>query len=587
MKKFVSLLILAIVAVAASAQVEHSIILDQSTFRKVNADAITGVNIDPIAKDLSRNACARVKIRFANMSREDVDALEVKFQSNTDLARQYVAQYFDNVLILEMTAKPNTRFYVQSPEYGQSNEISVNLDGDFEYEMEARLNQSFSIVVNTNISGADVYIDGNYKGRTDSSNSCTVKGVIIGTHTLKLVYGDVTAEQQIDVNSGKISFRQDLSVEVERFDVTFKIEPANATITIDNGFELPISNGLFTIKLPKGRHSYVVKADKYHPQSCEFDVADSSKEVAVSLKVDGAMVSLSAPNNADIWINGVMKGKGTWSGLLYSGSYTFEARKDGHRSTILSKEITSDQTAQSYTLSAPVPIVGSLNVTTAPAGATVYIDGQSVGTTPFTCSDILSGQHTIRVTKSGYKEYNQTITITQNATTRINTSLDVAPKYEMGDLVTINGVQGVVFQTSPVVKLVSVKEGKAKWSTECVTTNATDKDNGKANMDRIKSISDWQTKYTAFKWCADYGSGWYLPSLNELMAIYTQQEKINKTLLANKMNILGAKNKYKGLWSSSEYFTYATAYYIGLSRGNYSINSKYATIAVRAVYVLE
>ena len=114
MKKFVSLLILAIVAVAASAQVEHSIILDQSTFCKVNADAITGVNIDPIAKDLSRNACARVKIRFANMSREDVDSLEVKFQSNTDLARQYVAQYFDNVLILEMTAKPNTRFYVQS-----------------------------------------------------------------------------------------------------------------------------------------------------------------------------------------------------------------------------------------------------------------------------------------------------------------------------------------------------------------------------------------------------------------------------------------------------------------------------------------
>ena len=587
MKKFVSLLILAIVAVAASAQVEHSIILDQSTFCKVNADAITGVNIDPIAKDLSRNACARVKIRFANMSREDVDSLEVKFQSNTDLARQYVAQYFDNVLILEMTAKPNTRFYVQSPEYGQSNEISVNLDGDFEYEMEARLNQSFSIVVNTNISGADVYIDGNYKGRTDSSNSCTVKGVIIGTHTLKLVYGDVTAEQQIDVNSGKISFRQDLSVEVERFDVTFKIEPANATITIDNGFELPISNGLFTIKLPKGRHSYVVKADNHHPQSCEFDIADGSKEFFVSLKVDGAMVSLSAPNNAEIWVNGVMKGKGAWSGLLYSGSYTFEARKDGHHSTTLSKEITSDQTVQSYTLSAPVPIVGSLNITTAPAGAMVYIDGQSVGTTPFACSDILIGQHTIRVTKSGYKEYYQTITITQNATTRINTSLDVAPKYEIGDLVTINGVQGVVFQTSPVVKLVSVKEGKAKWSTECVTTNATDKDNGKANMDRIKSISDWQTKYTAFKWCADYGSGWYLPSLNELMAIYTQQEKINKTLLANKMNRLGAKNKYKALWSSSEDFTYYTAYYIGLSSGNYSINSKYATIAVRAVYVLE
>ena len=587
MKRLLAFLIAIFAILTAAAQVEHSIILDQSTFCKAHTDALTGVNIDPIRKDSSRNACARVKIKFANMSRAEIDALSIKFQSNTDIARQEVAQYFDNVLILEITAKPNTRFFVKSPDFGESNEVCLNLEADCEYEMMARLNQTFSIAVTTNVEGAEVYIDDKMKGRTGADLTLTIKDVMIGSHTLKLVYGSNTAQQQIDVNGGSITFRQDLSVEVERFDVTFKVYPANATITIDNGFELPVSNGLFTIKLPKGRHSYVVKADNHHPQSCEFDIADGAKEVAVSLKVDGAMVSLTAPNNAEIWINGVMKGKGAWSGLLYSGSYTFEARKDGHHSTTLSKEITSDQTVQSYTLSAPVPIVGSLNVTTAPAGASVYIDGQSVGTTPFTCGDILIGQHTIRVTKSGYKEYYQTITITQNATTRINTSLDVAPKYEMGDLVTINGVQGVVFQTSPVVKLVSVKEGKAKWSTECVTTNATDKDNGKANMDRIKSISDWQTKYTAFKWCADYGSGWYLPSINELIAIYTQQEKINKTLLANKMNRLGAKNKYKGLWSSSEDFTYYTAYYIGLSSGNYSINSKYATIAVRAVYVLE
>ena len=587
MKKFVSLIILAIVAVAASAQVEHSIILDQSSLRKVQSDALTGVNIDPIRKDSSRNACARVKIKFVNMSRAEVDALDVKFQSNTDLVRQEVAPYFDNVLILEMTAKPATRFYVRSAEYGESNEVSLNLDGNAEYEIQARLNQAFSIVINTNVAGADVYIDGNFKGRTDSSNSCTVKGVIIGSHTLKLVYADVTAEQQIDVNSGRISFRQDLNVEVELFDVTFKVQPAKATITIDNGFELPISNGSFNIKLPKGRHSYVIKADKHHSQSCEFDVVDGSKEVFVSLKVDGAMVSLTAPNDAEIWINGQKMGEGTWSGLLYSGSYTFEARKAGHRSISLSRTIASEKAELSYVLPAPTPIVGSLNVTTTPAGATVFIDGQNVGTTPLTCSDMLIGQHTVRVTMSGYNEYYQTITITQNATTRINTSLDVAPKYEIGDLVTINGVQGVVFQTSPVVKLVSVKEGKAKWSTECVTTNATDKDNGKANMDKIKSISDWQTKYTAFKWCADYGSGWFLPSLNELIAIYAQQEKINQTLLANKMNRLGAKNKYKVLWSSSEHFTNYTAYYIGLSNGNYFTNSKYATIAVRAVYVLE
>ena len=423
MKRLLAFLIAIFAILTAAAQVEHSIILDQSTFCKVHTDALTGVNIDPIRKDSSRNACARVKIKFANMSRAEIDALSIKFQSNTDIARQEVAQYFDNVLILEMTAKPHTRFFVKSPEYGESNEVSLNLEADCEYEMMARLNQTFSIAVTTNVEGAEVYIDDKMKGRTGADLTLTIKDVMIGSHTLKLVYGSTTAEQQIDVNGGSITFRQDLSVEVERFDVTFKVQPAKATITIDNGFELPISNGLFTIKLPKGRHSYVVKADKHHPQSCEFDVADSSKEVAVSLKVDGAMVSLSAPNNAEIWINGVMKGKGTWSGLLYSGSYTFEARKDGHHSTTLSKEITSDQTVQSYSLSAPVPIVGSLNITTAPAGATVYIDGQSVGTTPFTCGDIFSGNHTLKISKLSYVDKTQTITISEGETTTINVTL--------------------------------------------------------------------------------------------------------------------------------------------------------------------
>ena len=422
MKKFVSLIILAIVAVAASAQVEHSIILDQSSLRKVQSDALTGVSVDPIRKDSSRDACARIKIRFANMNRAEVDALKFEPRSNTDIARQDIG-FYDNVLIIEITAKPNTRFYFQSPDYGQSNEVTLNLEGDTEYEMEARLNQSFSIIVNTNVAGADVYIDGNFKGRTDSTNSCTVKEVIIGSHTLKLVYGDATAEQQIDVNSGRISFRQDLNVEVERFDVIFRVQPANATITIDNGFELPISNGSFSIKLPKGRHSYVVKADKHHQQSCEFDVVDGSKEFPVSLKVDGAMVSLTAPNNAEIWINGQKMGEGTWSGLLYSGSYTFEARKQGHKSSVMYREITSDRPKQSYAISAPEPIYGSIMVDGAPLMADVTLDGKLIGQTPLKKSDILIGNYTLKISKLGYADKTQTITISEGETTTINVTL--------------------------------------------------------------------------------------------------------------------------------------------------------------------
>ena len=422
MRKLLILFTAIFTILTATAQVEHSIILDQNSFRKVNADALTGVNVDPIRKDSSRNACARVKIQFANMSRAEVDALVLQFRSNTDLVRQEIG-YYDNVLILEMTAKPSTRFYVQSPDYGQSNEVTLNLEGNCEYELEARLNQSFSIAVSTNIEGAEVYIDGRMKGRTGVDHTLTIKDVMIGSHILKLVYGSNTAQQQIEVNGGSITFRQDLNVEVERFDVTFKVQPANATITIDNGFELPISNGSFTIKLPKGRHSYVVKADKHHSQSCEFDVVDNSKEVSVSLKVDGAMVSLTAPNNAEIWVNGQKKGEGNWSGLLYSGLYTFESRKEGYRNSRLSQRITSATASQSYTLPAPEPIYGSLMVDGTPLTADVILDGKHIGTLPLKLGNILVGNHTLTISKQGYADYKQTVTIIEGKTANINATL--------------------------------------------------------------------------------------------------------------------------------------------------------------------
>lgn len=75
MKRVIVILVALFAFLTSSAQIEHSIILEQSSFRKVNTDALTGVNIDPIRKDSSRNPCARLKIRFANMSRAEVSTL--------------------------------------------------------------------------------------------------------------------------------------------------------------------------------------------------------------------------------------------------------------------------------------------------------------------------------------------------------------------------------------------------------------------------------------------------------------------------------------------------------------------------------
>ena len=423
MRRLLPLLLSILTFITASAQVEHSILLDQSSLRAVQTDALTGANIDPIAKDKSRDACARLKIRFANMSRAEIDALEVKFRSNTDIARQDVADYFDNVLILEVTAKPSTRFYVQSPEYGVSNEVVINLEGDREYEMEARLNQFFSIVINSNIEGAEVYLDNSFKGRTSDQMTLTIPEVTIGAHTLKVSYGGVSSQQTINVNKNSILFRQNIDTAAsEPQYVVFEVEPKSAVVMIDNQ-PYTLQEGAMMIVLPNGRYNYTVSAAGYHSESNTLIVAGSKVEKRIALKADNTTVTLTAPNNAEIWINGTKRGVGSWSGVLTSGTYIFEARKEGHKSSRLTKTISSTPASQSYTLPAPTPITGALTITSVPLMAEVSLDGTPAGRTPLDLKNIITGGHLVTISKAGYNTYSESVVISEGKTTTLNATL--------------------------------------------------------------------------------------------------------------------------------------------------------------------
>ena len=591
MKRLLTLFVAILTILTATAQVEHSIILDQSSFRKVNTDALTGVNVDPIRKDSSRNACARVKIQFANMSRAEVDALVIQFRSNTDIARQEIG-YYDNVLILEITAKPVTRFYVQSPDYGQSNEVTLNLEGDCEYEMQARLNQSFSIIVDSNVADADVYIDGIKKARTDANKRATIKEVMIGEHTLKVTCNGVSAEQKIVVNGDNILFKLDVNIAAsEPQFVVFIVEPKSAVVTINNQ-PYPLQDGAMQIVLDAGTYSYSVTAAGYYTQSGQFTVAGDKVEKRLNLSADSATVTLTAPDNAEIWINGVMKGKGTWRGTLNSGTYIFEARKAGHKGSRFSQKITSATAVQAYTLPAPTPIYGSLVVSGTPIAADVTLDGKAVGTMPLKISNVLVGDHTLKISKAGYDDYTQVVTISEGKATTITATLTkqqisapASGTYKIGDLVTVDGVQGIVFQVRPVVKLVSVKEAEAKWTVSYNTTGATDMEDGRVNMEKIISIPDWQTKFPAFKWCADYGSGWYLPAFKELKTLHSQRYSVNSTLSANNMAKLTVNDfGWLYMWSSTERDD--SGAYLGITSENGPAYNKKDSYAVRAVYVI-
>jgi hypothetical protein len=71
----------------------------------------------------------------------------------------------------------------------------------------------------------------------------------------------------------------------------------------------------------------------------------------------------------------------------------------------------------------PAGEFGSLSVTTSPAGARVYVDGEMKGVTPANIPGLSAGKHTVLLTVPGYIDLNTTILISAGKTAEYSTSL--------------------------------------------------------------------------------------------------------------------------------------------------------------------
>ena len=425
-KKIAFTLLFAMLSLGATAQSAKNVLeIDQASFRPVQTGALAGVGIDKIAPDRSKRPCARIKLHVNRMTREEIDELVVRpIGGMVELTKKTTAVE-GNGLIFELTAKEQVRFYLHHDKYGDSNEVAVNLEANKEYYLDAQLNLLLSIAVASNVKGADVYIDEAYKGQTGDNYMLTIEGITPGEHKIKIQHGAATAEQTVNVNSSNISFRVEVNDNTAQPQyVLFEVEPKFAIVFIDNEPQTT-QEGYAQAVLQNGTYSWRVMAKGYYEQSGTFTVSGEKVTRKVTLKADGAMVTISAGEGAEIWVNNELKGQSPWRGLLLSGTYIFEARRAGHRTTRLSQTITSATAEQSYTLDAPTPIVGILNATSVPADADVYVDGKLVGQTPL-FTDMLEGKHKVSIKKNGYQLFEQDATILENKTTNIVAMLNNA-----------------------------------------------------------------------------------------------------------------------------------------------------------------
>ena len=159
--------------------------------------------------------------------------------------------------------------------------------------------------------------------------------------------------------------------------------------------------------------------------------------------------------------------------------------------------------------------------------------------------------------------------------------------YKIGDVVTVDGTQGIVFQTSPKILVVSVDEAACKWHTDTnITLGLKEKDNGKLNLKEVNTVKYWQGMYASFRWCEKLGESWYLPAINELSALYAHKNEVNSVLSSMGKPLLAASNSDQWMWSSTRYGG-AQSHCISFADGIECGVDSWKECAVRGVCVLD
>ncbi len=212
-------------------------------------------------------------------------------------------------------------------------------------------------------------------------------------------------------------------------------ELVGANVYVDN--KLVGNIPLKTERLKSGKHNVRVVKELYKSFEQTVLVQDNqTAQIVPQMIANYGQVTLEVGNNAEIWVNDELKGRGTWSGRLASGEYLFEARLTNHRKTTMRKVIAPQESVQTYTLQTPIPICGNLDVSSNPDFAEIWLDGKKVGETPMLLSKVLIGQHDVVFKKKGYMDCRKTITLTEGETQAVaveftqKEEVKVAPKSE-------------------------------------------------------------------------------------------------------------------------------------------------------------
>ncbi len=186
--------------------------------------------------------------------------------------------------------------------------------------------------------------------------------------------------------------------------------PPGADITV-NGAHRGQTPVLLT-NLRIGSHRARATNPGYLPMEVEFDVTDRTpKKVEFDLRPDAARLQFdSSPSGARVFIDGIPRDTTPHTiDRVPSGERIIELKLDGHRTFQQTIQLAAGDEKDIHAILDPLP--GSINVTSIPEGARIYVNHERRGETPLQLDGLAPGDYEVRAELRGYATETATLTV--------------------------------------------------------------------------------------------------------------------------------------------------------------------------------
>ncbi len=288
---------------------------------------------------------------------------------------------------------------------------------DVEIVVKEKIIETQWLVITTEPSGANVFINDDYLGKTPYQGQLPA-----GDYNYRI------ENPQYHTQAGKIKITDKKEV------LNFNLKPNFGNIAIsslpETGMQIYLNNqntGKTTpATLPQinsGKHTVKLLNEWYEPIEKEIEVKDEQTTNApFTMQAVFANIKIKTNANASIEINGVKRAEGEFNDRLRKGIYSVKLKHEQYYEQEFQLIVEANKNQElSYELK---PKTGTLEIVTTPFDATILLNNKNYGTSPNTIKNLLIGKYTLNIQKEGYKNVIRYIEIKENEILKFDFTLE-------------------------------------------------------------------------------------------------------------------------------------------------------------------